>query len=227
MFFGLAIPSTIGADAARALLLGRTPPGRAVALSSVLFDRMVGLVMLVAVAVAALVLGPGDRLPRGLHVAIVAIGSGLVALWLVAPAASRLLPAGSRPRRLVAEDLAPYFRSHALIAGAAARSLGVHGLQIASQALVAGALGLRLPLGFVALYHPLVTLAAAVPLTIGGFGLREAAYAWLLPLAGVAPDDAVALGLLWWAVGASAGLLGGVVYLLSPAERGHRDDAPR
>jgi uncharacterized membrane protein YbhN (UPF0104 family) len=66
--------------------------------------------------------------------------------------------------------------------------------------------------GFVAIYHPLVALAAAVPLTVGGFGFREAAYAYLLPHAGVAPDDAIALGLLWWAVGALGGLLGGIVY---------------
>ena len=29
-------------------------------------------------------------------------------------------------------------------------------------------------------------------------------------------DDAVALGLLWWAIGALGGLLGGLVYMLRP-----------
>src|SRR5262245_43961290 len=37
MFFGLVVPSTLGSDAARALYLGQQPPGRAFALSTVLF----------------------------------------------------------------------------------------------------------------------------------------------------------------------------------------------
>ena len=59
-------------------------------------------------------------------------------------------------------------------------------------------------------------LATAIPITIGGFGLREAAYAYLLPHAGIATDDAVALALLWWAVGALGGLCGGVLYAIAP-----------
>src|SRR5262249_53858333 len=46
MFFGLVVPSTIGSDAARGLYLGQRPPGRAAAFSTVLFDRLIGLVML-------------------------------------------------------------------------------------------------------------------------------------------------------------------------------------
>ena len=88
----------------------------------------------------------------------------------------------------------------------------VHGLQILAQKLLTDALGLSVPLEFVAIYHPLVVLAAAIPITIGGFGLREAAYAYLLPLAGIASQDAVALALLWWAIGAISGLAGGAVY---------------
>jgi uncharacterized membrane protein YbhN (UPF0104 family) len=212
MFFGLAIPSTIGADGARALLLGRDPPGRARALSTVVFDRLVGLATLFAVAVAALLLGPTGALPRSLVAAVTALGSALVLAWAAAPRVARLLPAGARLRRLAEEDLAPLFRDRSLVAAAVALSFGVHGLQIAAQKLLTEAIGLHVTWGFVAIYHPLVALAAAVPLTVGGFGFREAAYAYLLPHAGVAPDDAIALGLLWWAVGALGGLLGGIVY---------------
>jgi uncharacterized membrane protein YbhN (UPF0104 family) len=221
MFFGLAVPSTLGSDAVRALLLGAEPPGRTRALSSVLFDRLVGLVTLVAVAVAALLFGPSAGLPPLLTVAIVGLGAALVLGWLAAPLLARLLPQGSRLRRLVAHDLAPYFgrRSRGMLVAAVALSLAVHLLQIGSQAILARSLGLDLALGFVAIYHPLAALAVAVPLTIGGFGLREATYAYLLPYAGVRPDDAVALGLLWWVLGAAGGLVGGVAYVLSPRER--------
>jgi len=214
MFFGLVVPSTIGSDAARALYLGERPPGRAAAFSTVLFDRLIGLVMLAAVAAVAL-LGPNADLPASLELGVVAICLSLTAGWFSIPLVARLLPEGQRWRRLIEEELLPFFRDRALLATAATLSLGVHLLQILSQKLLTDALGLHVPLGFVAMYHPLVALAAALPFTIGGFGLREAAYAALLPYGGVSPDDAIALGLLWWAVAAIGGLGGGVVYAIS------------
>jgi glycosyltransferase 2 family protein len=212
MFFGLAVPSTIGADGARALLLGREPPGRARALSTVVFDRLIGLAMLFAVAVLALLLGPSGTLPRSVVATVAAVGSTLVLAWAMTPRLARLLPTRSRLRRLADEDLAPFFHDRRLLTATAALSLAVHALQIVAQKFLTEALGLDVSWGFVAIYHPLVALAAAVPLTVGGFGLREATYAYLLPHVGVGPDEAIALGLLWWAVGALAGLVGGVIY---------------
>lgn len=219
MFFGLAIPSTLGADGARTLYLGREEPGQARALSSVVFDRWVGLVTLVAVAVGALLLGPSGDLPEGLVGAIVGIGALLLVGWWIAPRLARLLPDGARVRQLIEHDMAPYFRDRRLLLQAIGLSLLVHGIQIATQKILTDALGLEVPLGFIAIYHPLVVLASAAPITIGGFGLREAAYAYLLPHVGIAPDDAIALALLWWAVGALGGLVGGVLYATSTASR--------
>lgn len=215
MFFGLAIPSTLGADGARTLYLGRHEPGPTRALSSVAFDRWVGLVSLVVVAVGALLLGPSEDLPPAVVSSIIALGIALVAFWSLAPGLARMLPAQGNLRRLIEEDLAPYFRDRPLLARAMLLSFAVHGLQIITQKSLATALGLDISLGFVAIYHPLVVLAAAIPITIGGFGLREAAYAWLLPQVGIAPDDAVALALLWWAIGAAGGLVGGLFYAKS------------
>lgn len=219
MFFGLAIPSTLGADGARTLYLGRRAPGQTRALSSVVFDRWIGLVTLVAVAVVALLVGPSGDLPRSVVASIVALGLALVIGWWLAPRLARFLPEESKLRRLIEDDLTPYFGDRPLLARALLLSFGVHGIQILTQKVLTGSLGLDVPLGFVAIYHPLVVLAAAVPITIGGFGLREAAYAYLLPQAGIAPDDAVALALLWWAIGAAGGLVGGVLYAASPAPK--------
>lgn len=214
MFFGLVVPSTLGSDAARALYLGEAPPGRAAAFSTVLFDRLIGLVMLAAVAAVAL-LGPHADLPVALELGVVGICLSLTAGWFSVPWIARMLPPGQRWRRLVEEELLPFFRDRALLGTAAMLSLCVHLVQIVSQWMLTWALGLKVPFGFVAMYHPLVALAAALPLTIGGFGLREAAYAALLPYGGIDADDAIALGLLWWAVAAIGGLGGGLVYGLS------------
>ena len=212
MFFGLAIPSTIGSDASRAVQLGRAKPGHALALSTVLFDRLIGLVVLVGLGALALLVGPSDVLPPSLVTGVSVFGGLLVVGWLAMPLLARLLPEGSRARVVIRRDLAPFFRSPSLLASVMGLSLGVHLLQIVAQKTLAGAIGLDIPWSFVFVYHPLVTLAAAVPFTVGGFGTREAAYATLLAYVAVAEDQAIALSLLWWAIGAVGGLLGGALY---------------
>lgn len=215
MFFGLAVPvSTLGTDGSRALYLGSQPPGHARAVSSVVFDRWIGLATLLAIAVAALLLGPSGELPHLLVMTLVALGTSLIGAWLMAPWLARFLAPGSRWRKLLEEDLVPYFRDRKVLGVASLLCLAVHGMQILAQKVLADALGLDIPLAFIAIYHPLIALASAIPITIGGFGLREAAYAYLLPHAGIAADDAVALALLWAAVSALNGLAGGLLFAI-------------
>src|SRR5215831_7087879 len=153
MFFGLVVPSTIGADAARALYLGKSAPGRARAVSTVIFDRLIGLIGLVAIAIGAILFGPSESLPGWLGFGIVGIGALLIGGWLSAPLVVKLLPEGQRWRRLVEEDLTPYFRDPGVILTAFVASLAIHGLQIWSQDLLVDSIGLAVSRGFVAIYH--------------------------------------------------------------------------
>jgi len=102
MFFGLVVPSTIGSDAARALYLGERAPGRAAAFSTVLFDLLIGLVVLAAIAAVAL-LGPHADLPDSLEIGVMAICLVLTVGWFSIPLLARLLPPEQRWRRLVEE----------------------------------------------------------------------------------------------------------------------------
>ena len=219
MFFGIAIPSTLGNNGIRALHLGREAPGRARALSSVVGDRILGLVTLMGIAALALALGPRGELPPWLSIGLGALSGSMLVGWTLAPRLVGYLPAGNRLRLLVEGDLTPLFRDRKVLLRAVTTSVAVHALHILAQKMLTVALGLDVGLDFIAIYHPLIVLATAIPITIGGFGLREATYALLLPYAGVAPDDAVALSLLWWAIGAAGGLLGGIVYVRTPAVR--------
>src|SRR5512132_3182883 len=74
MFFG---PSTLGGDFARGLYLAAATKRRARAFNSVIFDRLNGLVTLVAVGATAFVLFPEYVLPAPLFYVTVAFGSAL------------------------------------------------------------------------------------------------------------------------------------------------------
>ena len=210
MFFNLFGPSTLGGDAIRVLYLGRGQR-RMLAAGSVLFDRLSGFVMLVALgAVAQLVFHP--RLPRALAATVSSAGLMMLAAWIALPRLVRFLPREQRLRRTVEEELAPFWRDGSLLLSAAVLSLVFHVSQVAVQYLLGLATGVALPFWYCLVFHPLVALATALPVSLGGFGVREGGYVLLLGRIGIRPADAVALSLLWFAVTAVAGLVGGLVF---------------
>jgi uncharacterized membrane protein YbhN (UPF0104 family) len=78
-------------------------------------------------------------------------------------------------------------------------------------AKLAVACGLQLPLRDWFFAWPLAKLAAVLPLTQGGIGVREAALVGLLSPFGAAPHLVLAAGLVWEAVVISGGLIAGLV----------------
>jgi len=79
--------------------------------------------------------------------------------------------------------------------------------------------GLVLPLRDWFFAWPLAKLAAVLPLTQGGIGVREAALVGLLSPFGAAPHLVLAAGLLWEAVVITGGLVAGLgAFLLSRRE---------
>jgi len=215
MFFG---PSTLGGDLVRSLYLAEGAGGRARAFNSVLFDRLNGLVVLVAIGAGAFLLFPGYDLPRPLFYATVAFGSGIVLAWWLAPTLVRLLlPVDHRIRRFVENDLGPFWRNRAMLVSASAVSLVFHFLQIATQFIVARALRLDVPFSYICVFHPLVSVGSAIPIALAGIGLREWGYLWFLQRIGIAQANAIAYGVLWLVVLVSSSLLGGVVFLATGA----------
>jgi len=63
---------------------------------------------------------------------------------------------------------------------------------------------------------PLVIMAAAVPLSIGGWGIREGAMVGALGLVGIASDKALAISILLGLCNLVVGFIGGAVWLLAP-----------
>ena len=214
MFFNLFGPSTLGGDAVRVMYLGRGQR-RILAAGSVLFDRMSGLAMLVALA-ATVYLVYHPRLPRPLALSVASAGLVLFAGWIACPWLVRILPRQQRIRRYVEEELAPFWRDGSLLVGTAVLSVVFHVSQVCVQYLLGLATGVPLPFWYCLVFHPLVVLATALPVSLGGFGVREGGYVLLLGRIGIAPSQAVALSLLWFAVTAVAGLLGGLVFVTNP-----------
>jgi uncharacterized membrane protein YbhN (UPF0104 family) len=216
MFLNVFGLGTVGGDVVRGLYLGdgRRP---ALALNSVIFDRVNGLAILMALGAAALLAFPQYHLPWVLSAACIAGGLTLVVAWWTCPRLVRVLPAGNKLRRQVEHDLAPFWRDSGLLLRVSAMSLAFHLSQVGVQWLLARAAGTSLPLSYCLVMHPILSLMMALPLSIGGFGVREGGYLFFLTTIDVDDSIAVTMGLLWWLMTALSGIVGAAVFLTSGA----------
>jgi glycosyltransferase 2 family protein len=217
MFLNVFGLSTIGGDVVRGLYLGDgRRPG--LALNSVLFDRISGLAILMALGAAALLVFPGYALPWPLSAGCIVGGVALVVGWWTCPKLVRLLPVRNRFRRQVEYDLAPFWRDRGLLVRVSLLSLVFHLSQVGVQWLLARAAGTSLPFSYCLVMHPILSVMMALPVSIGGFGVREGGYLYFLTRLDVEDSIAVTMGLLWWLMGALSGILGAIVFVASGAE---------
>lgn len=229
MFFNIFLPTIVGGDAVKAVLLARQTGSPARATISVFMDRNVGLFALLAVATTAAWYAPvGDGVGRPLALlttlALAAYAGVNLTLMhartygLVDGVIARTKLAGTRHRAAsLYEALAPYKAQPAIAIAAIAVSFLHQAVVIGVVFLNARALGQSFPLSALGVFVPLVSLAGMVPVTINGMGLREAAYVLLFGRLGASQPVSVSLALLYLTVTFLASLPGGIVYAVRRA----------
>lgn len=223
MFFNLFFPSFIGGDVWRVVDLHRQTRRGHEAAISVLADRYSGLV---AMGILALVASFGliplwHQLPMKslLFAMIVLFLAGICLLYarvrqLVATAL-RVVPS-QRLHDLwdrFSEALANLQRTPNALRDVLILSLVVQWVNILVYQWLAYALGARLPFYYFYILVPVITILSMLPVTIGGAGVREALCLILLVPLGMTRVQAVGLGLLWFSVHCTLGLVGGLVFL--------------
>ena len=207
--------AVLGGDLYRAVVLRRAGQATLASSWSVVLDRVSGLWMLCAIgglgaALCANVLAPWLRLPAGAFAALMLAGT---ALWLATP---WTLPA--LLRRWGVRWLAP-------LRAAAQRpdfnrqmgwqALASAAVQVLSAAALAGgglALGVQLPLAAWAFAIAPVFLMAALPVSVGGWGTREAAAVASLAPFGVAAPAAVGVGVIYGLYQLAQGAMGALAF---------------
>jgi uncharacterized protein (TIRG00374 family) len=214
--FNQALPSGVGGDAFRMWYLRRDGAPLRVAVSSVVSDRF--LAFLAICLISTLALAYVARLAATTEV-LLSLGAG-VALLLTAAAAYLVL------HRFVDSTRATYalrslrslsadgFRATCHRRGVVALALALTN-QIAQGvilALIARATGLALDAASLILLFPLVLVATMIPVSFGGWGLREGAAVVIFGLVGIPESSALSISVIFGLVLGGAGLIGGVVW---------------
>lgn len=218
-FFNVFLPSGFGGDVVRILEVSRDIPVD-IATGTVLIDRLTGLMMLFALALAALPFRPED-FPQSLLMAIVIICvAGLIGGFALLEGSllrsmTRWLPQkllGAAGGFMLKVATAVHQCGWRAIGGAMLISVLFNLIQVAWWTTSAWALGLQIPYSYLLLVVPILSLAMLMP-SIGGLGVREFLAPMLFSGAGVTPEQAIALTLLVFALERLSGLLGGPVYI--------------
>ena len=217
MFTNLFVPGLLAGDAARSVYLGRRRGRMGEAIASVVADRGVGLIGLFWLAAFAAIFLNFAPLPSSIITPTVAVGAITLAGFLAAPLVARMIHLMPRPLRRAGGIVAPYLHHPAALIPAIALSIVLQITLAAGVYLLAAGLGMTVPLSLFILCVPIANVFASLPLTLNGLGIRESAYLVLFGMAGMRKEDAIALGLLWFAVTVVGGLTGAIAFMTTPA----------
>jgi glycosyltransferase 2 family protein len=220
VFFAQVLPSVAG-EGVRAWLLVRLGSNWRKAVTSAVIDRGVGLALLMVFGFVILLLPSGLTALGGYRdLVLVVYGTLILVGMLGLLLATRIVPLLGRWRysRWVAILAAEAHRVLLGPKGAAILSIAclIHALTIVIVWSVGRAQGLALPFADAAVLFTIMIGVVIVPISIGGWGLRELAVISLLAGYGVAPERALLFSVCFGLALALGSLPGAVVWLLYP-----------
>lgn len=240
-FLNLLMPSTVGGDVAKAVMVGRSPARRVAALSTIFMDRYLGLVGLMVLGGLTFVLTiPGRAVSDELRILggwvvgllVASLLGGAVLLWprlyrtglvqrlvslpkvgpILHDAREAMIGYSRRPRLLVGCTLWSCLGHFLIIQG-----LWWIGLSVWESPTALGAHFLATPIAF---------MISTVPLTPGGLGVTEATLGSLYGYVGELPANALVAMLCFRLAQVSLAVFGGLLYLAGREQETHPARSP-
>jgi glycosyltransferase 2 family protein len=230
-FFNQTLPSSIGGDAMRLWLLARSGAGWRTATYSIFVDRAIGLIALAVIIVASLpwsyelIRNPDGRSALLLvDFAALAAGLGFLILgrlpwaWLQRWWGTQHFYACS----IVANHVIFDRKRGPMIA---MLSILIHVLTVIIAWCVAKSIAAPVLFNQVFQLIPPVMLITMLPISIAGWGVREATMGLAFGYAGLMPSEGINVSLLFGAVTFAVGAVGGLVWIVS-AEKAAQGTKP-
>jgi uncharacterized protein (TIRG00374 family) len=229
IFFSAFLPTSVGGDFARIVGVAGSTGKRADAFASVVVERLMGFFVLIPICLISIPFVAGrldDVRPLliiGFAGLLIFVAAYVVLLRPVARGISRLLDPllNLFPRFRLKERLEKAYE--AIVSYRDCRGAVLQGfvLSIVSRLLwvlgcyfVARAFSLDISFATLLVVAPVVELARAIPISLSGIGVREAAFVALLGQFGVGENLAFAFGLVVYFVFFLFSIVGGILYAI-------------
>jgi uncharacterized protein (TIRG00374 family) len=226
-FFNNFLPSNIGGDVIRIRDTARPAGSKTLATTIVLVDRGIGLMGLVFVAAV------GATMAARMSASLGPIGPGI--LWAILAACitlagiAVLMPRGIgtllQPLRSLHQEwveeritrlttaLARFRDEPQVLAACFGGAILVQGMLVLFFALVAAGLHLNIPLTHLGIVVPLAFIVQLLPVSLNGFGLREATFVFYFTRLGLPPEAGFALSFIGAILVMAFSSIGAIAYL--------------
>jgi uncharacterized membrane protein YbhN (UPF0104 family) len=235
-FVGNALPSTVGGDVLRISRCSKDTGSTEVAFASVVIERLTGFVALPLLIFIGFTARP-DLVGVGRSWLAIAtavatlIVLGIILLLSASPTlAGRYVHKANWTRYIGIVHVGIDRLRHdprdaiAALAAAVAYQLTV----VAAVYCAVHTIGLTIPNGAVLAFIPAVAMVQVLPISVGGLGVREGMLVLLLHPLGVPTGQALALGLLWYAMTLLVSLAGAPAFAIGHEgrDRQHQSTVP-
>lgn len=226
MFFALFLPSVVGQDLGRMHELSRRRENKIGIVSTVLLDRLIGLVSLVLIALFALIIVGYRYVNTEIIYAIVGTTIGLGLLWVLFFNRRFMRLFRSLLRLPVIRYFEPVLKQlyealyvlqchRRMVIGALVISIAFVLVETLSVVVLSYAIGATINSLYFFIFVPMIWLITALPISIGGLGVRETAFTFFFVQVGMASHEAILVSLLYFSFYLVAGLVGAIIFVQS------------
>lgn len=227
-FFNNFLPSNIGGDVVRITDTAAAAGSKTRAATVVLIDRGIGLLALILVAAIGATAGP-RLIDKGPGVGAASLWAGFAAALLLAGAAVFVpgaLPSILRPLRIVhpewiderlarlGEALDRFRSAPGSLAGCFAGAIVVQVTLVGFYLAIARSMQIPIGVTELAFIVPVSFIIQMAPVSVNGFGVREATFAFYFDRLGLPLESALLLSFIGAALIMLLSLAGGATYLL-------------
>ncbi len=231
-FFNAFLPTNIGGDVVKAHKLSGDAEKSSEAYSSVFMERFTGLLALLGIAVVAS-LGFYGTFPRVVYLILYGVyipgvlflsfllwGENIVKRFqhLYEPFLAKIPGIDVQGKLETFYTAIRAFRDRKRqVLYALVVSVVYHTLLVVTNILLAGAVGVDIPMYLFFAIIPISEVIVFLPISIGGLGVREATYTFFFTMLGATAAQAVSVSFLVQSLLLLATAIGGVVYVSSGA----------
>jgi uncharacterized protein (TIRG00374 family) len=242
-FFNNFLPTTVGGDAVKIYYLSKFTRKGTESFMSILMDRIMGMVGLCLVAIAALLFGgkilwANIGFPDALYVFVIigGLSIGLLAFFLIVfnerimNIFLKLMGRGKVGEKIGKLHQAVYiYKGREMVLGQALLlSVFIWVVIIIIAWMVYLTFYPRIPaipIGYFFLFIPSIGVIMSLPISIAGAGTREAAFIlFFQKVPGVTDTDALIISLTYYFVFLAASVVGGIIYVLKDQLHFHREE---
>ncbi|MFC1693365.1 lysylphosphatidylglycerol synthase transmembrane domain-containing protein [Candidatus Latescibacterota bacterium] len=229
LFFNYIMPGFVGGDIVRVYKTSMDSGQPAQSFSSTLADRMIGLLVLVLFSLGAYIFMPGGTAERALPVGVfmLIVLCGFCAVFTFKPLGILVNRWFGRfiPQSIGEKLTAVYFEMHRLTRSPSTLALiflmscTIQITRIGVHFLCGHAVGIELNFAYFALFVPLIEIVASLPISFGGFGVRETMAFVLFSTVGVEQATVLSYSLLATSAGLAGALPGGAAFVMGIGDK--------